>query len=63
MDLFNRITVIKFSIGSGYTTLNNHAISLLPFLGEHLLYIRDKVTSFVNNQQSAHGEMVVQLLS
>ena len=33
----------------GYTTLNIHEIWLRLLLGEHLLYIRAKMTSFVNS--------------
>ena len=38
----------KIALG-GYTTLNIHEIWLRLFRGEHLLYISDKMTSFVNN--------------
>ena len=38
-----------FYICEGYTTLNIHEIWLRLFRGEHLLYIRDKMTSFVNS--------------
>ena len=33
----------------GYTPLNIHEIWLRLLLGEHLLYIRAKMTSFVNS--------------
>ena len=33
----------------GYTTLNIHEIWLRLFRGEHSLYIRAKMTSFVNS--------------
>ena len=35
--------------GAGYTPLNIHEIWLRLLLGEHLLYIRAKMTSFVNS--------------
>ena len=34
---------------AGYTTLNIHEIWLRLFRGDHLLYIRAKMTSFVNS--------------
>ena len=36
-------------ISSGYTPLNIHEIWLRLLLGEHLLYIRARMTSFVNS--------------
>ena len=38
-----------FLVPEGYTTLNIHEIWLRLLLGEHLLYIRAKMTSFVNS--------------
>ena len=37
------------SMDKGYTTLNIHEIWLRLFRGEHLLYIRAKMTSFFNS--------------
>ena len=39
----------RFDRSRGYTTLNIHEIWLRLFWGEHLLYIRAKMTSFVNS--------------
>ena len=43
------VNLANFVIGLGYTTLNIHEIWLRLFRGEHLLYIRAKMTSFVNS--------------
>ena len=38
-----------FLLPEGYTTLNIHEIWLRLFRGDHLLFIRAKMTSFVNS--------------
>ena len=43
------LAALRLNYSDGYTTLNVHEIWLRLLLGEHLLYIRAKMTSFVNN--------------
>ena len=47
--LLNGNSLANFVFSLGYTTLNIHEIWLRLFRGERLLYIRAKMTSFVNS--------------
>ena len=44
----SKINAATFVFDLGYTALNSHEISPRLLCGEHLLYIRAKMTSFVN---------------
>ena len=47
--IFQNLKPEIFTAPLGYTPLNIHEIWLRLLLGEHLLYIRAKMTSFVNS--------------
>ena len=48
-ETINTATDMTSKLVQGYTTLNIHEIWLRLFRGEHLLYIRAKMTSFFNS--------------